>query len=316
MINSFIPVINTVSVMFIMLIVGFIGYKTGIINDTASKKMSEIIIKIAQPFMIAGSVLSIEYKKDSLLTGGKIMLFAFVCYFILAVLAILFTFFYKDKSEKHVTEYSLIFTNGAFIGFPILRSVFPDFGVFWGSFYVIVYNLVVWTYGMYVLSKANKDIKMSFKKVILNYGTVPCIIALIIYSFGIKVPEIASTAMKYIGSICTPVSMLIIGALIASMSLKELFLDKKIYYFSFIKLFVIPLIIALIASLFKLDHDIVIFLTVMNCLSTSASTTMFCETYDVAPKYAAKCVGISTLLSVFTVPFVIYLAEKLYTLLH
>lgn len=316
MTDTFLPLINTVASMFIMLVVGFIGGKANIIDEDASKKISEIVIKIAQPFMIAGAVLSMEKREDSLGSGIKIILFAFLCYFILSILALLFTFKIKDNYERRVSEYSLIFTNGAFLGFPILKSVFPENGLFWGAFYVIVYNIVVWTYGIFVLKKANNSIKLNIKNIFFNYGTVPCIIALIIFATGINLPDFVTAPMNYIGSVCTPISMLVIGALISRMNFKDFFCDIKIYYFSVIKLFIIPIIISVIFTLFGLEKDIVLFMCIMNCLATSASTTMFCETYNTAPLYAAKCVGLSTLLCVFITPLVLLITDSLFNLLR
>ena len=186
--------------------------------------------------------------------------------------------------------------------------MFGDVGVFWGSFYVIVFNIVTWTYGMYILGRARSSIKINFVKMIWNYGTTPCLIGLALFIFRVKLPSPVLSAMIYLGSLCTPISMLIVGSLLATIPFKKLFSTPKIYYSCAIRLIIIPLIVILIGKAVGLGRDMLLFSAIMACVPTAANSAMFAERYDLETVYAAHVVGMSTLLSAATIPLMIWVA--------
>ncbi|MFA6947695.1 MAG: AEC family transporter, partial [Eubacteriales bacterium] len=222
--------LSAVATMFLLLAAGFIARKAGIIDDKLSKGLSNLIICVGQPFMIVDAVVSMKYTPENFKTGMFILLLGTIIHAVTAAIALGSTFFIKNIDERSITEFGLLFSNCGFMGFPILRSMFGDIGVFWGSFYIIVFNIVTWTYGMYILHRARPEIKMNFVKMIFNYGTTPCIIGLLLFIARINLPDFVSGAVSYLGSLCTPISMLVIGGLLATIPVKKLFASPKVYY--------------------------------------------------------------------------------------
>ena len=108
---------------------------------------------------------------------------------------------------------------------------------------------------------------------------------------------------------CTPISVLITGGLLATISLKEMFKNKSLYVFSFLKLLAIPVVICVIAKLIGLSDTYIILCTVMAGLPCASTVTMLAELHDIEPGYASQTVGTSSLLSVGTLPLVLLLAE-------
>ncbi|MGI6744221.1 MAG: AEC family transporter [Eubacteriales bacterium] len=295
--------------LFLMLLIGYIARKAGLMDDKFSKQLSNLIICVGQPFMILNAVTNVEYSTENLKTAGIVLLLGLIIHGITAVVAHIASLPIKDKDEHAIFEYGLIFGNCGFMGFPILKSLLGDIGLFWGAFYVIAFNIIVWTYGMFVLSRARSEIKMSFKGMILNYGTTPCLIGLLLWVTQIKLPTPVIDTMSYMGSICTPISMLIVGALLAQIPLKNMFTNLKVYYSSFIRLLVNPLVVILIGKLVGADRFLgeafLVFAAVMASVPTAANSAMFAERYDLLPVRAAHIVGISTALSAVTIPLMI-----------
>ena len=58
--------INTITTLFLLMVVGFIANKLGIIDETASKKLSKLIISIGQPCLIISALIKIEYSDENL----------------------------------------------------------------------------------------------------------------------------------------------------------------------------------------------------------------------------------------------------------
>ncbi len=293
---------SVVLALFVMLIIGFIARKTNIINDETSKVLSKIVIKIGQPFMILGAMVSVEFSTERLKNGFLVLGVSLLLHGLIAVVAYFAVVKYKSLDERKISEFSTIFGNCGFVGFPLIHSVLGDEGLFYASFFIISFNLFLWTWGIAIFARKRTDIKITPKSMLLNFGTIPCIIGVLIYALQIPIPNFMSTAFDYLGGICTPLSMLITGALLGTATLKELFSDIKIYYDSFLKLFVSPIIATIVCYILRLDNFYIIFMTLMFAMPTATSTVMFGELFEVEKRRAAILCGLTSLLSMLTMP--------------
>lgn len=310
--NEITSLLTAVVTMFLLLVVGYAARKFGFLDDRLSKGISNLIICVAQPFMIIGSIIGIQYSSDNLLTGASILAIGVAVHALTAVISHITAKRFRDNDTRRISEFGLTFANCGFLGFPILQAVFGDIGVFWGSFYVIVYNIACWTWGMFVLSRARSEIKMNFVKMIVNYGTTPCLIGLALWFLRVQFPAPVTSLISYMGGLCTPLSMLIIGGQIATIPLKKLVTDGRVYYVCAVRLLVVPTVMILLSRLAGLPQTFSIFVSILSAMPVSANTGMFGEKYDMQPAYAAHCVGMTTALSAATVPLMMLLAGTLY----
>lgn len=299
---------SVVATLFIIMAVGFICRKIGVIDDIASKKLSKLILVIGQPAMIINALSKAEYSKDNLITAGIMVVAGFVFHFVLFLLARLFALpMKKITDEQKITELSMIFANCAFIGFPIFDALLPENGLFLASFLTVSFNVLFWTLGLGIFARGRSDIKITVKKVLINYGTVPCVIGFILYllkhpSIGLELPRFVSDSLQYLNNLCTPISVLIIGSLIATQKPKKIFCSWKLYYVNFVKLIVLPLLIAVICKLCHVPDTYAIFFSAAAALPIASSVTMLSETYGLDAGYSSLAVGTTSLLSVLTLP--------------
>ena len=311
--------LTTVITMFVILIVGLVLGKTNVIDSTASKKLSKLIVTVAQPALIINSIISIEYSPENLKLALISLALAFAMHFIMALIAYVACMKMKKLDERKVTEFAMVFGNIGFLGIPVLGSLFPENGAFVASFFVVSFNILLWIIGLGILARQRDDIKLSAKKIFINKGTVPSLIGFAIFLIPALFPSFAlpifvTKSVSYIASLCTPVSMLIIGALLAPRSLKNIFGSGKVYYLCLFKLIVIPLFFCFTMKLLGFSDFWVLFITAVSAMPSATSTSMFAELYDTAPGFSAQGVGTSTLLSIGTMPLIIYLASKVVTL--
>ena len=181
-----------VATLFILLAVGFFCRKVKIIDDVASKKLSRLILTIGQPAMLAGSLASAEYNEDTLKTALIMTGLGFVFHAFLAVIAFTFALpLKKNLDEQKLSEFGLMFTNCAFIGFPIFEALLPGRGQFMASFLCVSFNILIWTWGLVIIGRGRNDIKLTFKKALVNFGTIPCLVGFGI--FLLKNPAVGFT---------------------------------------------------------------------------------------------------------------------------
>ena len=311
---DFIPFLNTIGALFIMLSVGFFAGKVGIIDSVASKRLSKLIINIAQPALHIHALIGVEYSSETLKLGLISLGLGFGVHAFVAVAAFFACFKFKVLDERKITELAMVFGNCGFIGIPIMRSLFGEEGAFMTAFFIVSYNVFLWTWGMMILGRGRSDIKLTVRKAFINLGTVPSAIGFVLFLMPFELPGFMVSSLSYISSLCTPVSMLIIGALLAGRTLKQMFCEGKAYYLCLFKLVLIPMAVCLIMKLLGFGDNWVLFATAITAMPSATSVTMFAELHDISQGYSAQCVGTSSLLSLATMPMVIYLAEIIITL--
>ena len=313
------PMMITMMVTLLLLMaVGYASRKLGFIDDKSSKWLSNFVICVCQPFMIIDAVISIDFSVENLKMAGIVMLMGIAVHAISAAVARLATMRYRNIDERAMAEYGIIFGNCGFMGFPVIKAMLGDTALFWAAFYVIDFNIICWTYGMYVLSRANKDIKINLKNMILNYGTTPCLIGLALWLSRLSLPAPLTSTIKYMSSVCTPFSMIIVGSLLATIPLKKLFSDAKVYYAGLMRIIVNPLVVMLVGKLIGLERlfgsfgsALLIFAVVMASVPVATNSAMFGERYDIIPAKTAQIVGISTVLSAVTIPVMIWIESMI-----
>lgn len=312
------PFLNMIFTLFIMLIVGYVSGKLGIIDGVASKNLSKLILHVGQPAMIIYNLVKMEYSAKNLGIGFITLVFGLGFHVFLAVLAYVAFLRYRDIDARKISEFAAIFGNVGFIGIPILESVFGEIGAFQGAFFNVSFQLVLWTWGIIILARQRNDIKITPKKVLLNFGTVPSVIGIVLFLMkGIKgffIPQPIMLSLSFIAALCTPISMLIIGALIASRSLKPMLCSGKIYYLCVMKLLVLPIVICGLMRLLGCDAEWILFAAVVSSMPSATTVTMLAELHDISPVYSAQAVGATSLFSVATMPCVVWIAQWLISL--
>lgn len=320
------PFFHTIISMFILLIIGYVAGKLKIIDGVASKKLSELIIKIGQPALIIYSLVKVidkDMRPDEALgmvkLGIETLLFGFAVHIAMAIIAFLVCLKIKNIDERKLTEFTMVFGNVGFLGIPVLESLLGPTGAFMGAFFVVSFNVVLWTWGICILARKRKDIKLTPKKMI-NFGTVPCFTGFIFFLVIIlikwkiypafELPLFVSKSFEFTSSLCTPISMLIIGALLATRSIKQIFCTWKIYLLSAVKLIALPIAVCLFLKLVGLDGWI-IFAAAVVSMPSATMVTMLAELYDINPGYSAQAVGTTSLFSVATMPLVMVIAQKI-----
>ncbi len=312
---NFSALLNMIITLFLLLIVGFIAGKLNIITSTASKNLSRLIITVGQPAMIIYNLIKMDYSRENLGLGFLTVLFGLILHIGIAAFSYAAFLRFKNIDERKISEFAAIFANVGFIGIPILESMFGDKGGFMGAFFIVSFQLVLWTWGIMILARKRQDIKITPKKVILNYGTVPSAIGIGLYLLkGIPsfvIPQPFMMALSYIASLCTPISTLIIGALLASRSVKQILGNGKIYYLCAVKLFIVPILVCAVMRLLGFSADWIYFAATVASMPSATTVTMLAELYDISPAYSAQAVGTTSLLSILSMPCVIWIAQKM-----
>lgn len=297
-------------VLFILMGVGFVCYRLGMITDEVSKKLSAIVVNIANPALVLTGCMG-EGKiqgKELLLTSVIIVL----VYGSLALLAGLIPPLLRVEPESRGTYKAMtIFSNIGFMGFPVVAALYGNSALLYAALFMIPYNILIYTFGISAMSvKAGTDTEKAGRRDsfsvsrILNVGVIACIVTVVIYLSGIQVPEFVRLTVTHLSNLTAPLSMMVIGASLAKINMKMLFTDVRLLLFSAIKLLVVPVAGVLLIRQF-VDNEIVCGVCmVMLATPVGSMTAMLAQQYDGDYEMASKGVALTTILSVATMPIV------------
>jgi predicted permease len=293
--------INQVIVLFVIMVVGFYAKKRRFLNAETDKGLSELLINITLPFMIVTS-FNIKYEAEMVANAQQILIYSFLIHISLIFISKLF-FFKFPKNKQQVFRFITIFCNVGFMGYPVLESIYGGIGVFYAAIFNIPFNLLVWTVGV-MLYTGEKDFK-SIRKAITNPALMAVVTGMILFIFSIRLPVPIETSLRLIGSTTTPISMIIIGSMLAGLKFKDIFSDFSIYYATVVRLLVVPMIVYVVLKLLKADEMLLNICVVLQAMPAAVTTAIIAEKYGGDGLLASQCVFITTIVSVITIPIVI-----------
>ena len=139
-------------------------------------------------------------------------------------------------------------------------------------------------------------------KKIFNIGVIACIAAMLLYFLQTPVPSFLQAFITNLGNLTAPLSMMIIGASLAQMPLKELFLDKKLLLFSLVKLLLLPAVWMIMVNRVAEQEILRGVCLVMMATPAGSMTAMLAQQYGGDYETASRGVALTTVFSVITMP--------------
>lgn len=293
-------------VLFILMLVGICCRKCGIFNDESNKRISALVLNVANPALVLSSGINqesviggMEFVKTFVLAWAMFGVLMLIAYFIPMLLK-------AEASEYGIYRTMTIFSNVGFMGFPVIAALFGTLALLYASLFLIPFNVLIYTYGISVM----KGEKTGFQlRKILNVGVVSCVITLFIYLTKLPIPIVIENAVDSISGLAAPLSMMIIGDSLTKVNLKKLFCNARMLVFSGIKLLVIPLAGVSVIKLLGLNPMLTGVCMVMLSTPVGSMNAMLAQQYGGDYELASQGVTITTLLAVVTMPLVSFLLK-------
>ena len=303
--TMFITFVSSLTALAICIVVGYIGRKVNILTDEVNMGLSSLLIKITLPCVIFISMMR-PFSRTLLLESLATLFLSGIVYlsgyFIGGWLARLMG---AGDSEKKVWQFSFIFANVGYMGFPIIYAIFGYEGMIYTSMANVAFNVLAFTLGVQLYKKDNSGItRANLKSIILSPALVAIYIGFIFFLTGLRLPATVHNGVELIGSMTTPLSMLLVGAILAKSRLLSLVNDFRVLPVIFIRLLAIPLVTFFILRMFVHNHLMLSIIVILAAMPAAAITVIFAEQYKGDTETASKLVALSSLLCLITIPLI------------
>lgn len=291
--------------MFVMMAAGYILAKKKIINGETTARLSDILLMVATPCTLITS-FNQPYSLAKLQGLGLAFVLSLLVYAVnIAVSAVLL------KKEQRIEKFSVVFSNAGFLGIPLVTGLLGLDAVFYLAPFIVCFYLYAWTYGVGMMSGSRDNVTL--KKIAFN----PCIwsvaVGILVFLMPVKPFAPVMEAVSALGSMNTPLAMLILGAYLAKSPLLEMFANRKAYLVSIYRLIVIPFILVLLMKLLPASvQEIRLIILIAASAPVAVLGPVFAQMYDLDFSHGAQIVSLSTILSLVSMPVILMIAEMLW----
>lgn len=299
-------ILQQMIIFFILMLIGIYSKKKGFIDNDNQKQLSGIVVNVGNPAMIISGSIS----KENVIPPSELLLSLMIAIGIF-VLMILLTLFLPKLLGFHSENYGIvklmfIFSNIGFMGMPMVSSIYGTEALMYVTVFLIPFNILVYTYGIYTLQKDGKASKEKYNlSDIFNIGVIACFISIVLYALPIQIPYFITEAISMLSKITGPLSMMIIGASIFDIKWKEVFSDGHLIVFSIVKMIILPAIILFILKGMIHSEILLGVSMIMLAAPVGSMTAMLASQYnEESYPLATKGVSVTTVMSVITIPFI------------
>ena len=286
--------------LFLMVAAGFLVVKLKILSAKDSRVLSLLCIYIVVPCVIVNSFqleLTDSVRNNFLLAVGAALL--------VHVVILLAGFLLKAMKLDAVGRGSVMYSNSGNLVIPLVSAVLGPEWVIYSSAYMCVQLVFLWTHGNALISGQTKP---QWKKIITNCNIIAILIGLVLMLLRVRLPTVLTTAMDSLGGMLGPMSMLLVGMLLAEADLKAIFTHRETWLIALLKMFAVPLLVLLVFKLTGIAGLTAEGRTVLyvSFLATAAPTatmiTQLSQLYQNRPDYASAINVMTTLSCILTMP--------------
>lgn len=295
--------------LFMMLFAGFIARKSGVIDQNTTKGLSALLIKVTLPALIFTSMQK-DFSPELLRESFVITALSFGIYGLYFIIAILLGGLLRGgKKDTGVYQFAILFSNVGFMGFPVLGSVFGQESIFYAAMFNIPFHFFVFTLGVYLMTRGHtEDTRFDFK-LFLSPGIIATVAGFLFFIFSLKLPSVIYDPVKYVGDITIPLSMITVGSMLTEIHHKELIAGWRVYFISFMRLAVLPVLVFFFVRLFTANPMMISVAVVIAAMPVAVNAPLIAQEYNGNALLASRLLFVSTLLSLFTLPLVLVILK-------
>ncbi len=306
MLDAFLVVGGSVLTLFLLMSVGFLFGRMGLLSGETLSQVSRVLLYVVTPCIMLTSfeVERTPQTQGQLLTALTAMVGVYILYMALSLIL----FPRAGEAHKGILRFAAVYGNAGFMGLPLIQSALGDEAMIAAVVGLAVFNTVTWTQGRALIGGPSE---LSLKKLALNPGILGFVGGLLLFFTGWRLPGPVDAAVGYLGSMNTPLAMVVIGGQMAQADLRKVFSTRKLYLTSAVKLLGLPLLTAVVLLPFRVDPMVFTATVILAGCPTAGATSLFAQGMGKDAALAAQQITLSTLLCLATLPAAAVLAQLL-----
>lgn len=304
--DHFLLVASQVGTLFVMMGVGYVLTKIGKFSRETLSQTTFLLLYVVVPCLMIDT-LQIPRSGELMRVMGVCMVITLGFYLACALVMCLF-FRRQNPDTRAVFRYGMMYGNIGFMGLPLIQAVLGEEGMVFAIMGQVGFTIFAWSHG--VMLMGGKE-GFSVKKMIFNPGIFGAVAGIGLFLLDFRLPAFLGDGVAFLGSMNSPLAMVVIGSQMASADLGATFRNPRLYCAGLFKLVALPLATALVLLPFRLDPVMYITLVILAATPTAGYTSIFSQQFGRDTATAAQMVTLTTLCCIVTLPCFAVLANVL-----
>lgn len=289
----------------VMMAIGFYLHKKEWIDEDTYGKLSRMVVNIFNPLLIIDGVINKSFTRQSGNIGENLVFMLLYFVVLLMLGGMLAPFFARRREERNIYQLMTVFSNVGFMGIPIITSIYGKESMIYITFYILGYNVLLYTLGVWLFQSERKGISLrGLLKNMLNPGVVASILGILLFLWNPPVPQFAKSLCSYMGTATVPLSMILIGFSLADTNWRALFGNVRMLLFVAVKMLAIPIGAALCLKYFAFSSVIEGIFVLQLAMPVGSILALMAVENGRDGEICTNGIVLSTLASVVTVPIV------------
>lgn len=298
--------IEQMLVLFVVACVGFFCAKRGIIDTDVRGKLSRLLTEITLPCMLVASVGDADPANAGAgigLTFGLAIAQGFLLYASAWVCNVVLR---TPKADRPLYYFMSLATNTGFIGLPVVAAIYGSDAVIFVSVFIMVLSVFTFSLGFATIAPRvpGEKFKMPWDKM-LNPPLIGSVITVVLFLSPIRLPGVIQDSLSTLGSVTSPLAMMIVGAIVSEMPWAEIFGDWRLYGYALIRMLIIPAALYLVLEPIVQNPLLMGVFCVLFAMPVGSMTSMFALQLGANDRLAARGTVLTSILSFVLTPLLV-----------
>lgn len=286
--------------------VGAVARRTGVLGPAATQGLASLLLNFALPMLVFRSFLR-PFDPATLAAALRMLGYSFMLNILLVLLG---RGLFRNGRPDRVPALRFItaFSNSGFLGLPLLGALFPRDGVFYGAVFGVACNACMFSLGILLFRPGGEG--RGTWRLLLNPAILSTFLGTLAFVASLRLPGPAVAVLESMGGLTGPVSMLIVGAMLAEGGWRNLRAGPGEFLVSAVRLLLVPLLTLLACRLVGAAPMATRVLVILEALPAATVVALFTERYGGDRAFVSRCLFVSTALSLLTLPFIVRVMER------
>lgn len=300
--------LSKMTIFVVLMVIGYVCARVGATGPEFTKGASKLVINVFMTATILNSVMTGGISLSGRELGVTMLVLTISIAMGYVVGAIACRVMRFDRDHEPLFELQIAVVNNMFIALPVVEQLFGAQAVFYCSLSCLPFNVLLYTYGTARLKGSIGGERVRIKDV-FSIPLVATLTALVIFLVQPPIPSVVKDLASSMSGATMPLSMIVIGSSLGTVSLLDSFKDGKMYIMSALRLLLVPLLVWLLCGLVTDDFMLRTTATIIAASPSAVVITVLTIQYDRDYIFTSQGILLSTVLSMLTIPVVVYLVH-------
>ena len=299
--------LNTMIVFFLILAVGYIAGKRGIISQESMPSLASIATKVLLPAQIFFATY-VGTTRETIIANLPMIALAAGFYVVIGIVTFAIAKVLRLPRDKdRVFMLCFMFGNTGFVGVPLLAALFPDTGLLNLSLFTIVDQALFWSFGVWLATARSRDAHFQLKS-ILSPNIVAMVAVFAFVLLDVPLPSIASDMLETLKDATSALCMMYLGAMLCFSNWKAALKRPELYVGIIVKMVALPIAMSALLSATGLPADMTASMTMIAALPVMTVVPMVAKGHGNEGEYAAGITAVTLAACIITIPIVAFAA--------